>query len=397
MNVLQWCPIQQRLGFGRSLKRFALGAAACCTASMASCNAHEAAPRAEPFPEAETRRRSAATLVVETLGAPDAALTEVVSLAVDSRGNVYVPDYLGTRVVVLNGDGTVLRVLGRRGRGPGEFLGVRGVQVLRGDSVLVYDPVMGRISVFAPDSTRLAYGVELASVSAGALPFEVRRTSGGEAFVALYRPQFAFGTGAEAAPRLDQVRLLAPDGAPRRDLLEYPSKAFLVAGTSVMPHPFGSEGFVALDARDRLYQAWSDTLGVSIHDLAGTGLGGFRIDYEPPPLRRSDADAAIAAIPAQVRERFRRPLADSMRARWPAVLDLLLDDEDRVWLALGGRADQPTEWACFSAKGAYLGSMLVPAETAVHAIRARGIVYASSTDADGVPRVVTYRMLRSRR
>jgi len=50
--------------------------------------------------------------------------------------------------VVFGADGKIIKVLGRSGRGPGEFAGPGLVSTWRGDSVLIADAVAGRVSVF---------------------------------------------------------------------------------------------------------------------------------------------------------------------------------------------------------------------------------------------------------
>ncbi|HEU4557314.1 MAG TPA: hypothetical protein VFS20_05670 [Longimicrobium sp.] len=74
----------------------------------------------------------------------------------DSRGWVYVSDWMQQRVTVLSSDGRVLRRLGRSGAGPGEFRRLCGVQVLPGDSVLACDPELARLTVFQPESLGVA-------------------------------------------------------------------------------------------------------------------------------------------------------------------------------------------------------------------------------------------------
>ena len=355
---------------------------------VSACGKVEASPS---FPDRDTRRRQATGVREIASSSPDASFTAVDALDVDSRGFIYVPEMQHQRITVLDPGGKVVRAWGRRGRGPGEFRGVRSVQILPGDSVLAYDPSLGRISVFAPGSDEAAYTVSLGT--RGAVPFDVRRTGYNAALLALYRPQFQFLPGADFSNRTDRVRLLALDGSRLYDLVEFPSKAFLVAQNSVMPHPFGNEGFARLDSRNRLFFVRSDSLGAARYQLDGRRDGGFAIAYRAPEITRRDHEEALAAIPAQVRARFTPALRDSLPERWPVVRDVLIDDRDRIWMLMGGSPRQGNEWAAFSTEGAYLGSMVVPAGSDARLIR-WDRVYASRTDADDVPRVIVYQPLR---
>ncbi len=52
--------------------------------------------------------------------------------------------------LVFAADGRFLRPIGRAGRGPGEYVGASAVLPWRGDSILVVDPPLGRVSVLSP-------------------------------------------------------------------------------------------------------------------------------------------------------------------------------------------------------------------------------------------------------
>ncbi|HLM69738.1 MAG TPA: 6-bladed beta-propeller, partial [Longimicrobium sp.] len=122
------------------------------------------------------------------VSAPQATFTAVTALDVDSRGRVYVGDWYRQQVTVLGPDGSLVRTLGKRGDGPGEFRAIRGVQILSGDSLLVYDPTSARVTVYAADAARPAYTTNLRTGLAGPAPFYLWRTAANDGYVALFRP-----------------------------------------------------------------------------------------------------------------------------------------------------------------------------------------------------------------
>ena len=93
-----------------------------------------------------------------------ADLMGVGALDVDSLGNIYVGDRSG-QLLVFAPDGNVLRKLGRKGQGPGEFDRIQTVRVLPGDSVYAFDVGLQRATVFAANAARPAYSVNLGSNS----------------------------------------------------------------------------------------------------------------------------------------------------------------------------------------------------------------------------------------
>ncbi len=132
-----------------------------------------AGQRVVQVPDAPTCPRCRITLTkVATLGLADdpASPQGWVSLSRDSRGRFYVASAGGAEgVLVYDARGRFLRVLGRRGRGPGEYLFAREVRVAPGDSIYVSDPAQRRLTVLGPDH-RVARTVPAPAEVAGVLP-----------------------------------------------------------------------------------------------------------------------------------------------------------------------------------------------------------------------------------
>ena len=93
-------------------------------------------------------------VTLEAASEPDLYLTSVYDLDVDSRGRVFLVDWPAGGITVLTPDLAYLQTVGREGEGPGEFV-TKEVQILPGDTLLVYDSSLGRISLFDPDNLEL--------------------------------------------------------------------------------------------------------------------------------------------------------------------------------------------------------------------------------------------------
>ena len=346
------------------------------------------------FPGPAERSKEAIRHTLVASSDPAANFTQVTGLDVGSDGSIYVADWYQQKVTVLDPAGRVVRTIGRRGSGPGEFRSVRGVQVLPGDSLLVYDPNLARISVFAPGSSQPAYVTDLAAKLSGPPPFYARRTRANDAYVVMFRPPFMFGTGQTGAVREDGVRVLGLDGTPQGEpLLTFPSKSFLVAGTSVMPNPFGREGFVSLDSRDRLHFLWNDSARVVTLDRSGQRVGGASVPHQPPRVGERDVEAELSAMNDQVRTMFERTLRDSAPDYWPAARELVVDDMNRIWIALNSGRNGPTEWVAVSPEGRYVGSTRIPSDVTVWAIKDTRI-YGVGVDGMDAPAVKVLRLQR---
>ena len=78
---------------------------------------------------------------------------DVVSLATDSQGRIYVVDQQSQDVRVFQASGAFSHRIGGRGEGPGEFTFVSSVSIARGDTLVARDDGTMRYSVYAPDGS----------------------------------------------------------------------------------------------------------------------------------------------------------------------------------------------------------------------------------------------------
>lgn len=347
---------------------------------------------AAALPDAAERRASAIPVREVARSRDDSLFSQITSIAVDSRGYVYVGDWMAARVAVLDSTGALVRVVGRKGLGPGEFRSIRGVQVLPDDSLMVFDPGAGRLSVFAPGQERPAYVVNV-TAAVGGEPFYIHRTRANDAFLAMFRPVFR---GDDTVRRMERLQVLELDGRPRGGPIRtYPARSFLKIdgsnGFAIMPNPFGNEGLYTLGRGDRVHFLWSDSLAVETIDTRGERVGRFSTRYSPPRVGDADVAVAIEGMPPQMMREFRSVLEDSLPERWPAARHLLADDRGRLWIGLHATAGQPREWAVFTPEGRYLVSIFLPAGAEMHAIHGDRIL-AVREDESGVPFVVAYHM-----
>jgi hypothetical protein len=90
---------------------------------------------------------------VVTLGdadGPGMLESEAHEVTIDSRGRYYVSGGPAPYFWVFDRDGKVLRRIGSRGKGPGEFLLVSGILTAQGDTLHVFDGDQARLSIFSP-------------------------------------------------------------------------------------------------------------------------------------------------------------------------------------------------------------------------------------------------------
>jgi len=328
-------------------------------------------------------------------------LLGVNGLDVDSHGNVYVADR-SSQLLVFSPAGAVLRKLGRKGQGPGEFDWIQSVRVLPGDSVYAFDSGLQRVTVFAPRSDRAAYSVNVGTnamlFSYWALPATSTRS-----IFAAYRAALGDGDGRGLhGHRKEVLRVLNPDGSILRDSVAAfaESEALFLHGTveGVTFNPFGRQPVFALGSGDRVYAAWNGALAIDVYSAAGRRIKTIRpaITVRPRPITQKDRDSVVAVLAgtvpaAEVHRAFEAVGSDS----WPLFRDMVVDDADRVWLGLLGRHGEPVHWTAFDQAGAQVASMDLPENVSLRVLRGR-MAYGVELDQDDVARVVIYELRPAR-
>lgn len=124
--------------------------------SETAVEVREASPGEGGTREAQAMRRMVVDLGVSpvtSIGAEEAGpasnLYRVRAVAQGASGQLFIAE--PRRVLVYTDDGEYVQTMGGEGMGPGEFQGVTWVNVLRDDSLAVYDGALRRLSVFSPD------------------------------------------------------------------------------------------------------------------------------------------------------------------------------------------------------------------------------------------------------
>lgn len=136
----------------RLISGLAIALAPSCVA-LAGCTAAPAArdTHVDAFP----RLVAEAGMRIGDVEDPDIGFSRVVAVDVDRDGNVYVLEALVPEIRVYSPDGALLRRIGRRGAGPGEFESTPHFGVV-GDTVWAVTYAPDRITLFNRDGTLLS-------------------------------------------------------------------------------------------------------------------------------------------------------------------------------------------------------------------------------------------------
>lgn len=325
---------------------------------------------------------------LEAMSGDDVLLSRVWDIAVDSRGNAYLIDVGEDGIIVLNPDLTHDRMIGREGEGPGEFRYPVHLQLLAGDSLVVWDSRLQRSTVFAAGSEEPAYVHSPGNQERIDVAW---RLSGSARYIGESSPSFTPDASDEG--RMQVLRFVREDAGHLLDevFAEYPDDEGLVyrspGRVMVGGHPFGRQSFVEIHAGECVVLATSDAVGVRIIDTRGQVESAFEFETTPIRVTGEELDRAV--------DEAMDPLDDVLRDGapyvWPAVTGLVVDDEDRIWLGIRKPDHSFVEWSAFTTDGTHLMSVALPTGFEVHAVRG-GRIIGVEEDEMSVPKVMAYRL-----
>lgn len=328
---------------------------------------------------------------------PDAQLTAPTAMVVTGRGDVLLTDN-GVELVQLDRAGSLLRRMGRRGGGPGEYNYIASLQILGGDTLLVFDAGHARFTLIPMSFDRPPRIVSLVTRSAApSAPYAGFRLRGERFFIVERVPHSPADTRRPESGRKDGIRQVDPTGNHTGVTLTTPSEEDLViyppGGVGVMDHPFGHRSVVRPSGDSLLVIAWSGSGQLRRYDPSSGRQDSVLLQLPEHPVTTEQVTEAIRDLPEipQLRSLFVDALLASVPERWPRFSSVLVDDNARVWLEGPVRPGYDRVWHRTTKAGAIDASVQVPFRFRGLTI-ADGVMYGTLVDETDVPVVVGYQL-----
>ncbi len=311
----------------------------------------------------------------------DASLAQISSLAASASGTTYVMDAKPTAVKVYNSGGDLIRIIGREGAGPGEFLD-RSTLHLHHDTLVVHDRGNSRIVLF--DTT----GRYLATAPAGAGPASGITSDG-------LLPVFAYLPDAPAPSPPGEGLIRYRLNGTVVDTIHFPVEPLppmwtlvdasgdrgavipLTAGTILKAAP---DGHLVVGNQDRpelfvLTDAYDTLATFRLRQLPAVPI--------PDQVRRERFDGMVN------RAEWLRPIAriEDIPTRYPSWEDLSFDPAGNVWVSR--RTADGLIWEGYRLDGTVLAIIDVPfpEATGLRLTWVGNRLHRASEDQDGLPLV----------
>lgn len=345
------------------------------------------------------------------LGRPGAAAEQQfgkVAGAIRLRdGSVVVADGQALTLRRFDSMGVFLRAIGQRGEGPGDLRWIDWIKAIGGDSILVWDPTLQRLTAFNSqgrllttviperlppvtdprDGARFAIGVSIIGRFADGAFLTTRRLPlGMSQETGFHADTLILGHLAGRGPPTEVGRLLY------REAFVYNFPGGSISGW----RPFSRNGAVTTDGH-HVHTSDGRAFEVRTFTTSGALVRIFRIRRAPTLVTAGEIARDKASRLTSESSRFRAEL-ERINA-WlpfprtkPAFDALHADAQGRLWARVAGDSMQAAKWEVFAPTGVWLGTVTTPAGLAVLEI-GRDYLLGRTKDEDGVDIVQLFRMI----
>jgi len=326
----------------------------------------------------------------------DQLIGELWDVAVDRSRLVYIADPQKMNIKIYEPNGQFLTAIGRRGQGPSEFQEISGIQI-NGNHLFVFDRNQQRVVAFSTDSHEYDYSVSIADnrddydeiTSAHLNNVYVRSNhSFLKEFSNSNMPENINDWEKYGGQRL--YYLLDREGEITSDKLLQTKSTYQVlipfgGRRTGMPFDFYGKPLLELSNDDHIFHAWSEDFLIKVYTPAGEYKHAFYYPFKRAPLKPEtvfdEADDEFIQTAVQSME-----FPDSR----PAINDLLIDDDNRLWISTIVEDFDVYEWWVLEESGELITKFKWPQDEPIEVVK-NGNMYTRETDEEsGLQTVVRY-------
>jgi hypothetical protein len=318
-------------------------------------------------------------------------------IAVDNTGRVFISELaMGHRTIHgFAPDGSYLGFIGLEGDGPGEFRTPTHLQI-SDEWLYIYDNLHQRISKFSLDTFTFlsAFNLpsnqirELEELDGGTLQKLIVKTDGS------YLISFGELTP-NTNPRYNYYFLMNQDGE------LYPEKLFKKRGESILQYrstngssgaggilPFSRKTLMAVSDENYIFSAFTEEMLIKIYSPQGFNIRSF---YHPFSNTLFDQNAFADGLSPSGALYQLLPHMEFPQS-WPALEELLIDDENRLWISTIVEDFDIYEWWVLEETGELITKFEWPRDEPIEVIK-NGYIYTRQTDEEtGLQQIVRYRI-----
>jgi hypothetical protein len=159
---------------------------------------------------------------------------------------------------------------------------------------------------------------------------------------------------------------------------------------NMMLLPFLNQPLVSISNEGQIVSANSEEALIKWYDSNGAYLRSFFLPIEKKPIVRDELLNMYTDLNARNQNLVQNA---ELPEKWPALADIIMDDENRLWVATISDSDNLTyEWWVLQDSGELLATFSWPGNRSIEKIK-DGYLYARETEeSTGLQTIVKYRV-----
>ncbi|MDZ7715106.1 MAG: 6-bladed beta-propeller [Balneolaceae bacterium] len=283
---------------------------------------------------------------------------------------------------VFNADGSYHAQIGRHGAGPGEYSLVLGLQAKAG-KIFMLDYNNQRVNEYSTEDYSIARTI----------PLEKWKNSDGKEFGYIeprndgnYLLTFSDNRSKTGRIEIKQV-VMDYEGNTVIEPLVFPSSFRIDVGQSNQPAPtmstisFLGKTITFLSDEDALYTVWTRDFLIRKYDAGGVYQSAFYypIGGSPFDLDEYTKTQLFSPNARQIEKAF-ETIDKDLPETFPVIDRLMVDDENRIWVAVpAGAQREYYEWWILNEGGELLAKLVLPKTQRIYDIK-NGYLYSKKTD-----------------
>lgn len=298
---------------------------------------------------------------------------------VDNRGRVYLADSgWGHRGIhVYAPDGSFIKTMGGGGKGPGEFLSFRNVDIVA-DEIHLFDDDLDRINVYSLKTLEFSHARlldfrnwnHIEEIESSHLSYCYFRSDG--TMLLGFAEQMELENAEE--DRLIRYYLMNEEGEVISDkvLQLKGQKRISGVGNTAFTLEYDRKSLLSLSPSDELITAWSEDFLLKWYDSMGNYQ---RAVYYPYQRTRIDREKVLTKYDhwenneGFIRKYKRRIRSANLPELWPALESMLIDDQKRIWISTVVDFEKDFKWWVLDESGKLISKFSRPQNHSIMAVK----------------------------
>lgn len=332
---------------------------------------------------------------------------KVNEIQIDSKGQIFICDGINTCIHLFSSKGEFLRKIGKKGEAPGEYQYIWGIQITKGDTLIVYDGVQYRITIYAPKkfdnpikTVKLPIienkpeipGV-IGNSFSGLSGLWVPLNNNGVFFIIYTTPYSQNDEKQKHYARLYKVdrqgKLIKKEPVVKIPDVER-LKISSGSGFMVTTMPFGRIPVIKFSNDGIIHYAQTDDFKITSIDMNGKKKNeiNYKIDrnFITDKLWQSELKKYSPLTLKDVKK-SKTPLPEYL----PIFVDFTIDEKGNIWVAVNQKDYKSYKYYVFNKQGKLIDTVLVPNKTVIKIIN-KNYAYGIRTDDWGLQSIVRYKI-----